>query len=61
MQSRCNGTCVAGGYEIGRSATASEILAGTWIKRRYSSFELVFVALCTPLAGKGVLRVSKQM
>jgi len=25
---------------------------GTWGKRRYSSFELVSVALCTPLAGR---------
>jgi len=31
---------------------------GMWVKRRYSSFELVFVALCTPLAGKGCV-VSK--
>ena len=33
---------------------AGEIFVGTWVKRRYSSFELVSVAPCTsPIAGKG--------
>jgi hypothetical protein len=40
------------GYEIVGSVTADEIFAGTRVKRRYSSFELVSVAPCTPLAGK---------
>jgi hypothetical protein len=30
MHSRCNGTRVSGGYEIGGSVPASEIFAGMW-------------------------------
>jgi hypothetical protein len=44
---------VTGGYEISRSVTTGEIFAGTWVKRRYCSFEQVLVAPCTPLPGKG--------
>jgi len=42
MQNRCNGTRVPDGYEIVESVTVGERFAGTWVKRRYSSFELVF-------------------
>jgi len=53
MQSRCNDTCVSGGYEIVRSVTAEEVFAGTWEKRRYCSFEQVSVAPSTPRTEKG--------
>jgi len=58
MQSLRNGTRVPDGYETVGSVTARERFAGTWIKGRYSSFELVSVVLCTPLRGRGVLRVN---
>jgi hypothetical protein len=62
MQSRCNGTRVLGGYEIGGSVTASEIFTGTWENRRCGPFELVSVAPCIPPSrGRGVLRVNCQM
>lgn len=61
MQSRCNGTHVSVGYEIIGSVTAGEIFAGTWVKRRYNSFELVSVAPCTPSRGRGVLLVNCQI
>jgi len=44
---------VTGDYEINRSVTAGEIFVGTWVKRRYCSFEQVSVAPSTPLAEKG--------
>jgi len=44
---------VAGGYEISRSVTAGEIFAGTWVKRRYCSFEHVSIAPSTPFAEEG--------
>jgi len=53
MHSRCNCTCVSGGYEIVRSVTAGEIFAGTWEKKRYCSFEQISVAPSTPLVQKG--------
>jgi len=53
MQSRCNDTRVSGGYEIVGSLTVRERFVGTWVKRHYSPFELVSIAPCTPLAGKG--------
>jgi len=30
LQSRCNDTCVSGGYEIGESVTTGEKFVGTW-------------------------------
>jgi len=32
MQSRCNGTRVPGGYEIGESVTVGDTFTGTWEK-----------------------------
>jgi len=61
MQSRCNDTCVSGGYEIVRSVTAGEIFAGMWEKRRYCSFEQVSVPLGTPSHEMDVLQVNCKM
>jgi len=52
---------VPDGYEIVRTVTVGERFVGTWGKRRYSSFELISVAPCTPSWGGGVLRVNCQM
>jgi len=48
---RYDSTHATDGNEIKRSVTASEIFAGTWVKRRNCSFEQVSVAPSTPLAG----------
>ena len=41
------------GYKTSKSVTASEIFAGTWVKRRYCLFEQVSVAPSTPFVEKG--------
>lgn len=61
MESCCNGTRVPNGYEIVGSVTVGERFAGSWVKRRCSSFELVSIALCTPSRGRGALRVNCQI
>jgi len=62
MQSRCNGTHVSGGYEIGESVTAGEIFAVTWKETlQFLSTYLSCSVHPPPSRERGLLRVNCQM